>query len=190
MLRIIIVLTIFVSLLPFSDGYTQEEIPKVPYIQNNVCPFECCQYGKWTAKYPLKAYKREGDTTAIAFKIKKDEQFTAIRGNVHIVTLGVVVITESFNTYTKGDKVFVLSYKGEGFYDIWHKGNVLHDIEGFWSNDSSMPSGKGALKQSPVMVWWVLIQNKDGKQGWLSLRNISDNGFLINEKIDGMDACG
>lgn len=190
MLRLIIVLSLSCLIFLCSNIYAQEEKPNVPYIQSNVCPFECCQYGKWIAKSPLKAYKKEGDSSAIAFTIKPGEQFTAIKGNVHVVKLGVVVITEPFDAFSKDDNIFVLSYKGEGFYDIWYKGKVLSDIEQFWIDKSSKSSSKALLKQPPQIVWWVLVKNKDGKQGWLMLQNISNNGFLLNEKIDGMDACG
>ena len=138
----------------------------------------------------IEGLQKEGDSSAIAFTIKPGEQFTAIKGNVHVVKLGVVVITEPFDAFSKDDNIFVLSYKGEGFYDIWYKGKVLSDIEQFWIDKSSKSSSKALLKQPPQIVWWVLVKNKDGKQGWLMLQNISNNGFLLNEKIDGMDACG
>ena len=106
----------------YAKAENQQEKPNVPFIQNDICPFECCRYGKWIAKSGMKAYKKEGDSSTIAFTIKPGEQFTAVSGNIHTVTLGVVIITESFDAFKKGDNVFVLSYKGEGFYDVWHKG--------------------------------------------------------------------
>ncbi len=190
MIRIIIALSLFCAVFLCSIVYAQDDKPNVPYIQNNVCPFECCQYGKWIAKSRLKAYKTEGDSSTIAFTIKPGEQFTAIKGNVHVVKLGIVVITESFDIFSKGDNVFVLSYKGEGFYDVWYKGKVLKDIEQFWPDELSKQTGKSRSKQLPEMIWWVLVKNEAGKQGWLMLKNISNNGFLLNERIDGMDACG
>ncbi|MBI5204854.1 MAG: hypothetical protein HZA11_08055 [Nitrospirae bacterium] len=189
MVRIIIALSLFCAVFLCSIVYAQNDKPNVPYIQKNVCPFECCQYGKWIAKSQLKAYKRESDSSTIAFTIKPGEQFTAIKGNVHIIKLGVVVITESFDVFSKGDNVFVLSYKGEGFYDVWYKGKVLKNIEQFWPDELSKLTGKGRLKQLQKMIWWVLVKNEAGRQGWLMLKNISNNGFLLNEKIDGIDAC-
>lgn len=178
---------LLVALICFLSAISnaQNERPKVPYIQNDICPFECCQYGTWVAKSHLKAYKKEGDNTAIAFTIKPGENFSAIRGNVHIIKLGIIVINKTANTFNKGDKVYILSYRGEGTYDLWYKGKILDlnldSMDKIWAN--------GTLIQSPEFVWWVLVKNKVGKQGWLKLKNITDTGFLIEENIEGQDSC-
>jgi hypothetical protein len=41
----------------------------------------------------------------------------------------------------------------------------------------------------PAIEWWVYVVNKDDKRGWLRLKNISESGFKLKEKIDGMDSC-
>jgi hypothetical protein len=158
-----------------------ETPPKVPYIQKNVCPFECCQYGKWSAKTALKVYQNEGNSTSVVFTIKPGDDFTAIKGNVHVVKLGVVTLEKTFDGFTKGDKVYVLTYRGEGVYDLWYKGKIIDSDNGIWAN--------GVMSQPPEIIWWVLVKNKDGKKGWLKLKNISERGFAIEEKIDGMDSC-
>ncbi len=170
-------LIIFLSIV----SQAQDAPPNVPYIQHNVCPFECCQYGKWIARSGLTAYKKEDGSSSIAFTIKLGEQFTAIRGDVHIVKLGLVILKKSFDNYAKDDKVYILSYRGEGVYDLWYKGKVLNSEDNFWENS--------VLMQLPKMIWWVLVESKNGKQGWLKLENISESGFRIEEKIDGMDSC-
>jgi hypothetical protein len=166
-------------------SYAQLVRPKVPYIQHNICPFECCQYGKWIAKSLIKAYKIEGDDSAIAFTIKPGEELTSIGGNVHIVKLGELILNKSFDKFTRGDKIYVLSYRGEGTYDLWYKGGVL-DL-----NSDSMTKvwANGKLMQSSEFIWWVFVKNKYGNQGWLKLKNISKSGFQIREKIDGFDSC-
>jgi hypothetical protein len=178
---VLVPLILFLSAI----SHAQNERPQVPYIQHDICPFECCQYGKWIAKSPLKAYKKEGDDASIAFTIKPGEEFSATSGNVHIMKLGIITITKSFNTFTKGDKVYMLSYRGEGAYDLWYKGKMLDlDLDSMnkvWTN--------GTLIQLPEFVWWVLVKNKDGNIGWLRLRNISESGFWTDEKIEGLDSC-
>jgi hypothetical protein len=155
----------------------------VPYVQKNICPFECCQYGKWTAKTALPVYKKEGDTSTVAFTIKHGEQITASRGNIHIVELGIVAIQKSFNIFKKSTKAYLLSYSGEGEYDLWYEGKVYNtsDSDEFWTN--------AVVSKTPKLIWWVLIKDKAGKQGWLMLRNISQSGFQTKEKIDGLDSC-
>lgn len=188
-ISIIIFLVLFFSI----GSYAQDAHPSVPYIQRNICPFECCQYGEWIVKTALSVYKKEGDTSAIVFKIKPGEKVTALRGNVHIVKLGILVVKKPFNLknkssktiFTKGDKFYVLSYGGEGYYDLWHKGKGL-DID---LNDSDQIWANSELVQPPRMIWWVLIKNNEGKQGWLRLKNIDENGFQTKEKIEGCDSC-
>ncbi|MCE5195354.1 MAG: hypothetical protein LLF28_07920 [Nitrospiraceae bacterium] len=186
---LLIAVVFFGVFLFFSSGSAKETKPKVPYIVKDACPFECCRYGEWIAESPLKAYKKEGDSFVVSFVIKPDEKFTAIRGNLHVVKSGMVIITKSFEGFKRGGKMYVLSYKGEGYYDVWYKGKVIKDIEKFWSDDISKNEANGILKNSPEMIWWVLIKNKEGKKGWLKLKNISKSGFNTKEKIKGCDAC-
>jgi hypothetical protein len=167
------------------NSLAQDKQPKIPFIQHDVCPFECCQFGKWTAKSLLKAHEEENDNAGIAFTIKPGEEFSALRGNVHITKLGKLVIEKPFGSFVKDDNVYVLSYRGEGFYDLWYKGKILNldsdNLDKVWSNSS--------LVNYPNFTWWVLVRNKEGKQGWLRLRNITDSGFQIEEQFDGADSC-
>lgn len=56
--------------------------------------------------------------------------------------------------------------------------------------DTAGASGRPArLVVAPVMDWWVRIRHGDA-EGWLRLRNRTQNGFAIRERIRGMDACG
>jgi hypothetical protein len=177
-----IVITAVAILILFSNAiYAQNTAPKVPFIQPDICPFECCQYGKWTARSLLKVFKNEGDDSSVLFTIKPGEVFTAISGNVHVTKLGIVIIDRPFGNIKKGDKVYVLSYRGEGEYDLWYKGYIFLNNVDVWEH--------GTLKHSPKFVWWVSIINKDGKKGWLKFKNITDSGFQTEDKVDGRDSC-
>ncbi len=178
---IVVTATFCVFFLSTLTSQANEAPPNAPYIQRDICPFECCQYGKWIARTTVTAYKREGDRRSTAFKIKSGEEFTAIRGNVHIVKLGIVTVKKSFDAFTKGDRVYILSYRGEGVYDLWYKGRVFASVDDFWPNVR--------LISNPEMIWWVLVKNKFGKNGWLRLKNVSEGGFRLAEEIDGMDSC-
>jgi hypothetical protein len=180
----LVLISLTLTLAFGSSVIAQEEKPKIPYIDEGACPFECCQYGTWTAESPLVAYQKEENDSAIAFKIKPGESFTAINGNVHITKPGYVVVNRSFDGFTKDDKVYLLTYLGEGAYDLWYKGkkldlNVLN-ADDFWANVTE--------KDSPLYTWAVLITRGDGKQGWLRLKN-SPNRKFWPEKIKGMDSC-
>ncbi len=178
-----IILTIALIVLFVTVNEAQNLPFRIPYIQHDICPFECCQYGEWIAGTKLEAYKKEGEISSVAFIIKPGEHFYAIRGNVHIIKPGVAVVKKSFGMFTVGDIIYILSYEGEGVYDLWYKGKEL-DLDNqdlLWENSD--------WKSSPEMVWWVLVKNGQGKEGWLMLRNRGDGGFQIDEKISGKDSC-
>ena len=166
--------------------------PIVPYIQENICPSECCKYGQWIARSNLKLNKNEEDSSEIVFTVKSGEKITAIRGNVHIVKLGMLVIkkpvkfkNKHIETVSKGEKIYVLSYGGEGYYDLWYKGKVL-DID---LDDSDQIWENSELVQEPHMVWWVLVKNSKGKKGWLKI-DMGDGHRVTEEKVEIMDTCG
>lgn len=156
----------------------QVERPAVPFIQYNICPFECCQYGEWISKSSLKLYQTEGDTTNTALLINPNEEFTAIRGNVHIIKLGVVVVNATFEEFKKNDTLYILSSKGEGYYDVWYNGKIIQDIYEFWSTYET------PLIENSITEWWILVKTQTGKYGWL--RRTADS----SEEIDGQDGCG
>lgn len=52
------------------------------------CPFECCQYGSWTAKNDIAVYANERDTTQLVASIPTGEKFDALTGNVFMERFG------------------------------------------------------------------------------------------------------
>lgn len=153
----------------------------------DVCPFEGCAYGTWVARSRLTAYAAEGDTSKIAFAVKPGERVTAVRGNVHVVKLGVVAVTAPIEAVAgrmlhKGDSVYVLSYRGDSRYDVWHDGRLM-TLEAFWGPLAPAARVAGVVKARPEMMWWVLIKTRAGRQGWLRLRNMAEHGFELKEDL-------
>jgi len=175
--------------------------PPLPVIQYNICPFEGCQYGRWKTQSPPRIFAREGDTSEIAFTLSPGDSFTALTGNIHMERLGTVVVTRDTGQFKRGDTVYTLSYTGEGWYDVWYKGQVPW-IEKFWSTDFDERTQEfniddtfwndvaGVLVHRALMIWWVRVHLSNGKEGWLRLVNTTDNGFRTEENIDGMDMLG
>jgi hypothetical protein len=175
--------------------------PPLPVIEYNVCPFEGCQFGRWKTQSPLRVFARENDTAGIAFTLAPGDSFTALTGNIHMERLGTVIVTRDTGQFKRGDTVYTLSYTGEGWYDVWYKGQMPW-IEMFWSTDFDDRTQKfdiddtlwndvaGVLVHRALMIWWVRIRLTNGQEGWLRLVNTTDNGFSIEERIDGMDMLG
>jgi hypothetical protein len=177
----LLIASILLFISHINPIYAQNMTPQVPFIERNICPFECCQYGKWIARSPIKAFNKEGDVSSISFSIRAGEEFTAISGNVHVIKPGIIIIEKSFDDLKKGTKVYVMSYRGEGEYDLWYNGKELDNTDDVWKH--------GSLKQSPEFIWWVAVINKEGKRGWLRFKNISGSGFQTEDKIEGSDSC-
>ena len=150
---------------------------EVPYVQKDVCPGEGCHYGEWIAEESIPVYAKEGNTSVRILTLKRDEIFTAIRGNVHITKPGVVLCTSSVSVkentgsrelhLEKGDTIFVLTEYGEGLVDVWHEGE-LYQIWEFWSAPVGfLRDAKGVFIESSQSDWWVFIKTRKGRFGWI-----------------------
>lgn len=147
--------------------------PPEPYVDRGVCPFECCTYRDWTAREPLRAFRAPRDRSAEAFALARGESFDALTGDVYIDTVGVVRVDEpvpwmtepdSIGRFEPGDTVYVLSYRGEATYNLWHRGRVVQ-VANFWAPPPSPmePPARGTLvRKGSKAHWWVRIRNAGG----------------------------
>lgn len=69
----------FFVILPAA--YPEELIPQI-VIDKPACPFECCHFGKWTARSALVLYHAP-NAKALSRKIRKGEMITALTGEAH-----------------------------------------------------------------------------------------------------------
>lgn len=134
------------------------------YIDKGACPFECCQYGQWTATKESVLYAKIKSKKIVA-TVKPDEKVEAINGEVHVVPLKIIAPKSIPDTGIKaGDVIYVLTHTGEGFYLVWHKGK-------FFDLDPPMQEG-----QYPASEWWIEIKTLEGKKGWTKeSRNFGGN---------------
>ena len=161
-------------------------------MERGVCPFECCTYGRWRALAEIPVYAAEADTSRVAFRLRRSEEFTARTGNVHVDPVGLAVARDTITLtppqdskpirLSPGDTVQVLSPVGEGFFRQRVKGRVV-EAEGFWAMTrigAKRPVGE--LLRRPAWSWWVQVENAKGQSGWLAMDS-------IRGKIWGADAC-
>lgn len=187
---------VIVALLPLSilvwphPSISQAASLREPYIERDVCPFECCQYGPWKARGAVRVYRSEG-SSHVAFTLLSQSAFVAEAGNMHFAQLGIVQLDRAFalgsdedrRQIPRGARVYVLSYQGEGGYRIWYDGH-FYDVESFWDDRHELPrpNGRpGVMIREPKEVWWVRIRTRDGHHGWLR---------MDESDADGTDACG
>lgn len=153
--------------------------PPEPYVDEDVCPFECCIYREWIARGPLPAYRSERDTTVVAFTLARGERFEALTGSVHLDRVGVVAVRrpvtwregpDSIGRFEPGDTVYVLSYLGEDHYRIWHRGRLIDGFR-FWAypEEPGQDRAEGDLLQEPREDWWAKVRTRRGETGWLHM---------------------
>ncbi len=180
------------ALLPLTLCLKAQGRPTEPYIEQGVCPFECCTYREWTATDSIVVYKAEGSTDT-SFLMLPADSFTAVTGNVHLIHVGVVFIRQPMETEAEdsfpqarlsvGDTVYVLSYRGEGWYDVMIAGKVRH-LPAFWDDrrESPRPTDRpGRLLREPEDIWWVQVRTHNGRTGWIR---------MDHAEVSGSDGCG
>ena len=152
----------------FAAQTTGEQKPPNVYVDKGACPFECCTYREWVARTDVTLLDSPNGKSVVG-RIKKGERVLALTGEVHSVPLRIIAQQDYHDAGVKaGDTIYILHYEGEGYYKVWHGGNVV-DVEGF--------SGEAA---QPKSTWWVQLKTRSGAIGWTV-----EHGNFGNK-----DACG
>ena len=168
----------------FTGVSAQERAPRA-LTDEGACPFECCQYGRWTTTKATPAFTSPGAKRA-AFTIPVGTTVTALTGYVRTVGQPFVV-TRPHAPYKSGDTLMVYTYHGEGMFSVWHRGKTLMEDLGFSPYGGT--GGKrctdkehcwGTLSGELQSDWWVQVRLENGKTAWV----LGSNGF------QGQDACG
>ncbi len=154
------------------------------FVDRGACPFECCAYGKWTVgeDTPLRAGPGIGEIVGLA---RKGTSVRSLTGAVYTRPVPVDVVHDHTGAYPKtefkaGDRLYVLTYLGEGFTRAWFEGRFL-EIEVVSMADQDMdrfhvcaaPSAECWWSVDPAYrlrdhVWWVQMRLPDGTEGWTS----------------------
>ena len=158
--------------------------PKLPFTDPGACPFECCQYGEWTASLSQRAYKSSSKESGLAFTVRPGEKAQALTGVVVTRKAGIVIVRKETKFYKvtlpAGAKLFVLHSEGEGDYLFWYKG-ATHSaelyVESVHEGNVQYPWDVLSLPQTE---WWVKVRNQRGATGWI----------LNPREFRGMDGCG
>jgi len=157
-------------------------------VVHGACPFECCQYGRWTVVSGgvLRATQAAG--APIVGRIAPGTAVLADSGLVVVDTIGVVAVSdmmtdiEGGRTFARGDTVLLLDYQGEGARGAWLRGHLITVME-FWT---ATGANGAKLVHAPHTLWWAHLtvpQQGDTLRGWL---NMSADSL----RVDGTDMCG
>ncbi len=155
--------------------------PPDNYIAKGACPFECCQFGNWSALKDTELVAAPGSSRVVG-RARKGGRVVAVTGEVHLKPEPVVVLA---GPLPKGSIAFILDYGGEGEGRVFTQGKIatvffgtyeycLHPSDTCWGETLAKP------EELRKPVWWVQIRLPNGVTGWTDK---ADN-------FDGKDACG
>lgn len=161
-----------------------------PQIVRDACPFECCQFGKWTALEEVKLVDKPGSAGTVV-AVLKGENVTAITGEEHVVPLRIDVLRDH-GRFKKGDVLHLFGHVAEcGLAYSLNGVRVEQAGTDDGCLDDSLPQelsecardscwGRLSGSVADADVWWVKIRTKAGKQGWTREPT----------KFAGKDSCG
>jgi hypothetical protein len=164
--------------------------PAAPYVSRDVCPFECCRYGDWTARADIEVVATPGSDEVVGH-LSSGTAFRGLTGDVHLAPRPIAVVhTEPAwdppATVREGEIVFLLDGMGEGMFHIWHDGVVrIMSASGEVRDHCPFPDDDcwgEFLRPKPEdaePVWWKKVELPDGTVGWMR-----------DDRFDGAGGCG
>lgn len=165
--------------------------PPLPYVEQGVCPFECCQYRDWRASRPMTAHDGWDDPRNTArrktvFGIARGDTITAMTGLVMTTKAGHLrinkdaTLTATPSRFPKqppekasahaGDVIYLLVPHGEGNYTVWFDGRLLEAVDLSDLMVAAIGPTPGVppkeVFEQPIFEWWVRVRNQQGEIGW------------------------
>jgi hypothetical protein len=150
--------------------------PLVPFVVRDVCPGEGCEFTEWLACVTYRAYAADSTSALVVFNLERDELFTALGGDLHVQSAGMVVFRDtvrandgsSTRVFTPADTLFPLYYEGEGEIRWFLHGRAQTGDLFFPNGDDSVSSDGKIVRVRPYRAdWWVRVRNQKGQEGWL-----------------------
>ena len=157
------------------------------YAEHGACPFEGCTLGDWRARDTANLYERADLHSPIVGAVSVGEWVDAAESVSYLAPFRGAVVSAGEDLH-EGDVVYLLGGQGEGFYDLWRRGEILQIFEpdkdarirwdqapSTW-HDVSVAAGAG---------WWVRVERVNGRGGWLH----DPSHFQCMDQLAGDDEC-
>lgn len=164
--------------------------PTTAYTDVGACPGEGCRYNDTcTIESSTPVYSARG-ATAAGYTLKAGEKVTTLTGAV-ITRPGKIRIIHpvriSGQDLTLSGYIYLLTYRGEGFWKVWFNGKVIDavglqnvvspmtckssDIPCRDKTESRWISGPiwGEMEVAPQPDWWVQIRYASSRVGWIKV---------------------
>jgi hypothetical protein len=157
--------------------------PKLPKVDRGSCPFEGCQFGKWTARKAVIVYSSWRSTRRRIAELRQGEEIIALTGVNLVFQPGKGSFTRDVPLFgaRKGDTLYTYQDCGEGAVDIWVRGRFIKcsDPNFSWKPGYGCQTDcNGRYLELGKSEWWAKIRLKSGRAGWV----------LVTDNFDGTDA--
>lgn len=173
--------TLFTTQAPSHPPSAAE--PSLPVIDENACPFEGCTFRKWLVTKDATLFFSWKENKTPVITVRKGQIVTGLTG-VHVTyqpdRIQVLRPIPELNLQT-GDIILRYMYRGEGYADIWAKGQLKREYDCSFIteiNGSSCPRDCAARVISEGRKdWWVRVKTSAGSIGWT----------IVEDQFDCMD---
>jgi hypothetical protein len=179
-------------------------LPALPSAEKGICPFECCQFGNWTADDSIDVFAVERDSSTRPSRLPPGTAIVADSGDLFTVAWGIAIMQERANVHRwvesaldtlpfppdstflldRGDTVFHAGHIPEAGLIVMIRGRAYLGSESWYPADilRDYPdlSHRPALLVQPLREeWWVHVR-VGNRSGWID---------AYHSKVSGSDAC-
>lgn len=183
-----------VAQVPANKPTTAE--PLLPVIDYKACPFEGCTFRKWLLIKDVSLYSTWKEGRKPVATVKSGQVVTGLTG-VHITyepdrVQALQPLPEL--QLQVGDIILRYMYRGEGFADIWAKGQWKREYDCTFITEKD---NAGCLRDCAAKVitegrkvWWVQVKTKEGSIGWAKAEDQFDcmDSLGGDSKCDNLDS--
>jgi hypothetical protein len=181
--------TLFAGQAPADKSTTRE--PSLPVIDYKACPFEGCTFRKWIVTKDLALYSTWKKGRKPVTTVKSGQVVAGLTG-VHITyepdRVQVLRPLPELQLQA-GDIILRYMYRGEGFADIWVKGQWRREFDCTFITEKD---GEGCLRDCAAKVigeghkdWWVRVKTPEGSIGWAK----AEDQFDCMDSLGGDSKC-
>ena len=155
--------------------------PSEPFIADvtGQCYDGACPRDHWQVIRQTPLFADSHDNAAQIGMLNPQEEVDPVKTESHVMGARLVVSRDHHKFFT-GDVLYLLDSQAEGFYRVWHYGDVfVVDATGVnlsgrtdecERNETCWASGSGY----PSEIWWSRIRRRDGSEAWVRepIRNL------------------
>jgi hypothetical protein len=154
-------------------GDALSEMPSV-FVDAGACPGEGCGYcALYAAKVDLPVFDKPSTSAKRVGEMHAGDTFISKTGEVHTIPTRFEVHKGS-GPFKPGDDVYAVTYLGEGYFRVFHNGELVRADLGFspWGGGAGKTCDKpkycfGQLSKELEFTWWIFVLSETGLEGWV-----------------------